>query len=581
MKDGQVQQAYGELDAVLRRLHAGRGAWAALTLGERIALLQEVRERIAPMAPQWIKLSNAAKGIAPGAPLEGEEWTSGPWALMAGCDGLLATLQAIARDGQPPVDRLPSRTLPNGQLSVRVFPHSIFDRLLLSGVTSEVWMEPGIGAANLAQHTAAAYREGARVKGELGLVLGAGNIASIAPLDALHKLYAEKAVCVVKLNPVNDYLLPVFEHIFAPLQERGFVAFVRGDGAAGAYLCQHALVESIHITGSQETHDAIVFGGGAEGQARRAAGTPLNPRPVSSELGAVCPTIVVPGPWTRADIEFQAAHIATQKLHNSGFNCVACQVLVLPAQWQHTDALRGAVRRQMAAAPDRQPYYPGAAARQAGLAGKTARGPGESLGGGAMRADRQLVQLPPAGHHDFAKEQEVFAPTLCEQMLEGGADAEAFLRRAIDYANRELRGTLGANIIIHPATRRALGERWDVLLQELRYGTIAVNAWTGLGYLLPANPWGAFPGHSLDDVQSGIGSVHNTFLFDRPQRTVVEAPFRPFPRNLLGGGLALLPKPPWFVNNRRAQHIGRRLLAFQHRPSWFKLPGIFLDALRG
>ncbi|WP_342119419.1 aldehyde dehydrogenase family protein [Pseudoduganella sp. OTU4001] len=579
MSDGH--NAFPGLDFALQRLHRSRGPWAALAIGERIELLQQVRERIAPVAPQWIKLSSAAKGIEPGSPLEGEEWTSGPWALLAACDGLLESLRAIMRNGQPALDQLPKRELPGGQLAVRVFPHSIFDRLLLSGVTSEVWMQPGVSAANLAQNTGAAYREPERAQGELGLVLGAGNIASIAPLDALHKLYAEKAVCLVKLNPVNDYLLPVLEHIFAPLEERAFVAFVRGDGAAGAYLCQHKLVDTIHITGSQETHDAIVFGPGLQGQARRSINQPLNTRPISSELGAVSPTIVVPGPWSRADIEFQAAHIATQKLHNSGFNCVACQVLVLPQDWEHTSSLRMDVRRQLAAAPDRKPYYPGAAARQATLAAGTARGPGESVNASDALAERQVLPLPPAGQQDPAKLQEVFAPTLCEQLLDGGADAEAFLRRAIDYANRELRGTLGANIIIHPATRRALGERWDALLQELRYGTIAVNAWTGLGYLLPSNPWGAFPGHTLDDVQSGIGSVHNTWLFDRPQRTVVEAPFRPFPRNLLGGSMTLLPKPPWFVNNRRAQHIGRRLLDFQHRPSWFKLPGIFLDALRG
>ena len=579
MNDGY--SAYLQLDAALERLHGKRAEWAGMALAQRIALLAAVRERIAPVAAEWIGLSNQAKGLAPDSTLQGEEWTSGPWALLASCDQLLASLRSIDSEGTPPVSRLPRRTLPNGQLAVQVFPHSVFDRLLLSGVRSEVWMQPGVHAANLLWNVAAHYRAGAKeTPGALGLVLGAGNISSIAPLDALYKLYAQKEVCLVKMNPVNDYLLPVFEHIFEPLAEAGYIAFVPGDGAAGAYLCNHALVENIHITGSQETHDLIVFGSGAEGQARRVTGAPLNPRPISSELGAVCPTIVVPGPWSRADIEYQAAHIATQKLHNSGFNCVACQVLVLPQDWEHTPALRLAVRDALAQAPDRKPYYPGAAARQEGMARE--QGGAEQLELPGAQARREVIALPAPDHPAQARQREVFAPTLCEQLLPGtAAQAEEYLRRAIAYANAELHGTLGANIIIHPATRRALGERWDVLLQELRYGTIAVNAWTGLGYLLPANPWGAFPGHSLGDVQSGIGTVHNTFLFDRPQRAVVEAPFRPFPRSLLGGSMSLLPKPPWFVNNRRAHHIGRRLFAFQHRPSWWKLPGIFLDALRG
>lgn len=363
------------------------------------------------------------------------------------------------------------------------------------------------------------------------------------------------------------------------MTSRGFLAFVRGDGVAGSYLCTHAMVDSIHITGSQETHDLIVYGPGEAGQARRQSAQPVNRRPVSSELGAVCPTIVVPGPWSDADIEFQAAHIATQKLHNSGFNCVACQVLVLPEAWDGTDKLQNAVRRQLAKAPDRRPYYPGAARRQAALSA-TVQGR-VRVSAPELQANREMLSLPPAGKDAVAKRQEVFAPTLCVQALAGGADVEDYLRRAIAYANDELRGTLGANIIVHPATRKALGRRWDTLLQELRYGAIAVNAWTGLAYLLTANPWGAFPGHKLEDVQSGIGSVHNTFLFDRPQRSVVEAPFRPFPRSLLGGSMTLLPKPPWFVNNRRAQHVARRLFVFQQRPSWFKLPAIFYHALLG
>lgn len=577
MKDGMI--AYAGFDAVLGRLQRNRMEWAGMAIAGRIALLAEVRERIAPSAPDWISLSSAAKGLPAGCPLEGEEWTSGPWALMAACDQLLETLEAIARTGKPPVGGLRKRLLEGGQLAVEVFPRTIFDRLLLSGVRSEVWMEPGVDAANLEEHTAAAYRAGARTDGELALVLGAGNISSIAPLDALHKLFTDKAVCIVKLNPVNDYLLPIFDRIFEPMTSRGFLAFVQGDGVAGSYLCTHALVDTIHITGSQETHDLIVYGPGEAGQARRQAAQPANRRPVSSELGAVCPTIVVPGPWSDADIEFQAANIATQKLHNSGFNCVACQVLVLPEEWDGADKLRNAVRRQLAAAPDRKPYYPGAAQRQAALSA-TVQGSAR-VSGPEMQAKREMLSLPPAGQDAVAKRQEVFAPTLCVQALAGGADAEDYLRRAIAYANNELRGTLGANIIIHPATRKAMGARWDALLQELRYGAIAVNAWTGLAYLLTANPWGAFPGHKLEDVQSGIGSVHNTFLFDRPQRTVVEAPFRPFPRSLLGGSMTLLPKPPWFVNNRRAQHIGRLLLDFQRKPSWFKMPAIFYHALLG
>ena len=40
--------------------------------------------------------------------------------------------------------------------------------------------------------------------------------------------------------------------------------------------------------------------------------------------------------------------------------------------------------------------------------------------------------------------------------------------------------------------------------------------------------WGAFPGATIDNVHSGIGTVHNALLIDRPERTIVRGPFRPF-----------------------------------------------------
>lgn len=39
-------------------------------------------------------------------------------------------------------------------------------------------------------------------------MLGAGNQTPVAPLDILHKLVAENAVVVCKMNPVNEYMGP-------------------------------------------------------------------------------------------------------------------------------------------------------------------------------------------------------------------------------------------------------------------------------------------------------------------------------------------------------------------------------------
>ena len=117
-------------------------------------------------------------------------------------------------------------------------------------------------------------------------------------------------------------------------------------------------------------------------------------------------------------------------------------------------------------------------------------------------------------------------------------------------------------------------------MAHLRYGTIAINAWTGVGFLSAAAPWGAFPGHTRDNVQSGIGVVHNALLLDDVERTVVRGPFRPFPRSIAHGEWALLPKPPWFVSARSGALTARLLTEFAARPSARKLPRILAAAFR-
>jgi acyl-CoA reductase-like NAD-dependent aldehyde dehydrogenase len=568
--------AFAELDQALTTLAANRERWVQTTVAERIAILAEIKECLMPVAQAWAETAARKKGIPDGSPLQGEEWTSGPYTVMGYCNQMMATLSQV--NGNQHLSGMPVRQLANGQTVARVLPHSIWDHLLLSGVKVDVWMQPGVTPATLSANTAATYNSASpdHKKGKVALILGAGNIAAIAPLDVFYKLFNENQVCILKMNPVNDYLIEFLEPAFKPLIDRGMVRIVRGGTDIGQYLCNHPLVEELHITGSGASHDAIVWGVGEEGRANKAANTPKNTRHIGSELGAVCPTIVVPGPWSTADIRFQAEQVATQKLHNSGFNCVACQILVVPKDWAQKTAFVQALEAVMANSNPRTLYYPGAEARLDGFKSANAKVKSVPRSGAAP-----VLVAPLDEANSYAQNTEVFAPAMSLKELPGN-DAEAYLKAAIDYANTELYGTLGANIVIHPATIAQIGRaRFEEMLVGLRYGTIAINAWTGLGFLTPQATWGAFPGHTLADVQSGIGVVHNTMLFDKPERSVVEAPFRPFPRNLLSFSFTLLPRPPWFITNRKGAILGRLLVAFQYRPSFLKIPRIFLNALLG
>lgn len=565
---------FEEYDIALADLNIGKDKWVQVSVADRITLLSGMKDGIMKVAEGWADISARKKGLTPNTPTAGEEWIAGPYATIAGVNALMATLSQM--DGKAFVDHLPTRELCTGQLGVKVLPHSIWDRLLLSGVSAEVWMQKGVNASNLKKHAAVAYDVPANQRvGKVALVLGAGNVAAITPLDVLQKLVLEDQVVILKMNPINDYLTEYYKIAMKPFIDGGFLRIVKGDAKGGAYLCEHPIVEELHITGSDATHDAIVWGVGDEGRANKKAGTPKNNKRFTSELGSVSPTIVVPGPWTSADIRFQAENIATMKLHNSGHNCIATQALVLPKGWEKGAALLEEVK-QVISHSTRPTWYPGATQRLDSYA---------EHGGTVEKIDRgrlaPAVVIGEITEDTYNRSCEVFGPALGIKELDG-TDAETFLIAAVEYANTELWGTLGANILIHPRTIRAIGKkRFEEILADLRYGTIGVNGWCGLGFLISACPWGAYPGHTLDDIGSGIGTVHNAFMLENTEKVVVQAPWRPFPRGLLSGQFSLLPRPPFFITNTRQHKIGKALTKFQHSPSWFKLPRIFLHALLG
>lgn len=561
------------LDQQIIALRDGERGWARESLASRRALLLQVHAGVAAHAEEWVRVAGEFKQLPVGSPLLGEEWTSGPWAVLGYAEALADTL-ARREEGRDLLAGCPVGTAPGGRLAIDVLPHNVFDRLLLSGFRAEVWMEPGVTERETRERAGLCQLAPEQTAG-VAVVMGAGNITSIAPLDVLYQLYAYNRVVMLKLNPVTDPLLPVFAAVFAPFIDRGYLRIVTGDAHVGEHLVTHPGVDAVHITGSEATHDAIVWGTGDAQVAAKAAGAPRLDKPITSELGGVSPTIVVPGRWSKADIRFQAEHIATQRLHNGGFNCIAAQIVIVSRDWPQKQEFLAALRAAIAEAPARPAWYPGCDVRVAGA--RQAHPRFEAVGGTAERT--VLWGLDLADDAESAFGTEYFGPVLGVAELPG--TGLAFLDAAVDVANERLHGTLGANLVIDPRNQRLLGAQLRETIARLRYGTIGVNAWTGVGYLAARATWGAFPGHTLEDVQSGRGVVHNALLLHRPERTVVHGPFRPLPRSVMTGQFSLTPKPPWFVTNRTAATTGRRLVEFAARPRWAALPGIFASALRG
>ncbi len=568
-----------EIDQSVATLVQHKDEWATLPISRKLIHLDQMRAKTDKIAERWVDAAVKAKRIPADSPLAGEEWISGPWALLRGLNQLTRTLSAIDKGQPPPLPQGAVHTRSDGQVVVNVFPSSLFDRLLLNRFSAQVWMQPGVTAQQLGEHMASFYKE-TSPRGKVALVLGAGNIASIAPLDVLYKMFGEGMVCLLKMNPVNDYLGPFFEEIFSSLTDAGFMRFAYGGADVGAYLVAHEGVDEVHVTGDYRTHNAIVYGTGEEGEKRRQRDEPVVTKPVTAELGNVSPTIIVPGPWSAADIAYQAEHVLTQKTHNAGFNCVATQVLVLPEEWKQSNDFVSAIRNLMKRLRPREPYYPGAAQRQGAA---VAEHPEAELfdpasAGGIPQT--LITGLDATNSDEYCFNHEFFSNVLSVTSLPGENAAE-FLAAAVHFCNEKLWGTLGANIIVHPETMKELGPALESAIAELRYGCIGVNAWIGVGFLLSETTWGAFPGHPRNDIRSGTGVAHNALLFDRPEKSVVRQPFFPFPRNLIHGEMHMSPKPPWFVTNKQSHNLGRRITRFEARPGFRHLPGIFLAALRG
>ncbi|WP_448322318.1 aldehyde dehydrogenase family protein [Streptomyces sp. CO7] len=559
------------LDLALAELRQHADAWTNTSLTARIGLLERMLPRIATGAQDMVEAAAHAKGYSAASAWAAEDWGTAPWALARTVGAYLHVLRRIAAGrGAVPGKAVRAR---GGRTVVDVFPATASDRLLLNGFTAEVWTLPGTTHEEVLARAAGEYR-GRRADSSVALVLGAGNVPAITPLDVLHKLYVEGQVVLAKMNPVNAYLRPHFEKVFAEFVHHGWVRFVDGGAEEGAFLAAHRDVDAIHVTGSERTHDAIVWGTDERADARRLADTPVNDKPLTSELGGVSPCIVTPGPWSTADFRYQAEHIATSKMNNSGHNCVASQVLLVPDEWDGTDRLLDEVRAVLRGLPPRTDYYPGAADRLESVA-RTHPG-AEALGDGLGR----LLVPDITDTTDPMLTDEVFASALGVVRLPGDSTSR-FLAAAVEFANERLPGTLGATLLVHPRTERTHRAAVEEAVAALRYGTLGVNCWSAFGFLLGYTPWGAFPGHTRQEIGSGTGFVHNAFMLEDIEKTVLRAPFAPSPRGLFTGAPSLSPRPPYFVTNRTGRRTMERLTAYACEPTAAELPGILLSALRG
>ncbi|HEY8258830.1 MAG TPA: aldehyde dehydrogenase family protein [Gemmatimonadales bacterium] len=555
-----------ELDEAIEVLWEGATRFATLSLEERIGLLCAMRGGYARVAFRTVVASCRAKRIVLGTPLEGEEWSLGPWPILRQFRLLHASLSAMGRGQPPQLGEIGA--VAGGRLSLETFPGSTLDSFLLPGVEAHVHLHAGLGLSAIEDR--ARYYRSLNHPERVTLVLGAGNAAAIPCMDVLTKLFNEGSVCLLKMHPLNSYLGPLYEEAFAIAIEQGFLRVVYGGADAGAYLSRHPGIGEIHVTGSAETYEEIVWGDSAGRARRKTTGRQMNDKPITSMLGCVTPVLVVPGPYLDQQLAYQASALAGAVAHNAGCNCTTPRLLVTPGDWAQRNAFLRHLEAALAAAPLRLAYYPGATDRWQFLAGRRAgvRFVGSTVGG--MLPWTVVPDLEADDRNEPLFSLEPFCPVVSEVQV-GSSDPVEFLDAAVDFVNDRVWGTLSVTLLVHPRTLAdpEIAPAIERAIARLRYGTVGVNVWPQLSFALGSSPWGPHQSSTPADIQSGRGWVHNTPMLEHIEKVVIREE------------LSFRRKQPYAAGHRAAHHLFRRLAWVERRAGWAGLPGVVEASFRG
>jgi aldehyde dehydrogenase (NAD(P)+) len=525
-----------DIDRFITTLRTKSKEYNSINNVQLASMLEETISNIKEVSFFWATICSDNKGTTK-TPAEGEEWLGGPFASV------LATqyyIKSLTND-----DDLTEKKYNSEENSYKVFPNNFTERITFPFIDAKVIFNKSMSFDDINKYRGFSKRY--EIDPSITLVLGAGNFSSIPYLDVLYHLITRKSVILLKLNPVNEYLKPVFEKVFQNFIERGYIIVTTGNIDESKYMANHPGINHIHLTGSDKTFEDIVYGRELTEKERTTKSlSKINNKSITSELGNVTPIIIHPGKWSTSDIKYQARKIVTAKLNNNGFNCVAAQVVVLPDGWGQTDTLIKFVKHYMSKAKERKAYYPESIERLEKLEKEKGYERVNALSCVTPHLTREIKA------YSKFEIDEVWSSTIYFKKIEY-TSIEDFANKAIDYCNNELWGNLGVSVIIKDHDRKFNKHITNLYTEKLNYGTVAVNEWAAIGYIIPQLPWGGFPGNRDNDIQSGQSVVHNSMLFESPLKGVVNTKFR----------ISRLIDPPWFVTNKKARRLFKNLTYYQ------------------
>lgn len=567
-----VNQEQSKVDGLIETLKNAPIRSFGLSLQRRMDLCDACLNAVQNARDEWLEVGAEIKRGTGQPSIIAEELLTGPLIAVRLLKLLRHTFSdflnfgapqhLLTRGGDPNTAYSDSMPVLNRCHRIPIFPTRFMD---------DRWLFPGVYAhAVLLPETPYATRHAAFLEmmyapkvNKICAVLGAGNVSSVPFSDTVHKTLVMGQQVILKMNPVNVALRPVFEKGLAPLIEDGLLVIVEGDGKFGSALVNHHGVDEVHLTGSHATYDRIVWGDTLEEQnERKRREEPKLKKTITSELGNITPWIVVPGKYSRRQLRSQAKHIAASITNNVGFNCLATRLIITCSSWSQRQEFLQLIRKAMQETPKRYPYYPGTVERY------------ERFTGMKTELDEQgclpwcLIDSANPESHPLHFSEESFAPLCAEMTIESHLINE-FLQKATEFCNDRLPGSLCASITVPSRGALVLDRYLNTCISQLRYGCVCINQWSGLAYSLLTPGWGGNPlscrsygrsgegqassvGGTLHEkkVGSGNGFVHNTFLLDRLEKTVLRGP------------LVDSIKPVWFPEHRYPLELATALFNY-------------------
>ena len=498
-------------------------------------MFEESIQNIKNVAYFWATISADNKGVA-GTVAEGEEWLGGPFASTIALQYYIDFLKNNNTE-------LVTEDLIEDN-KINVFPNKNIEKLLFPFVTADIHFAKNMSKSDIIDSRGFGNRLG--FKKGITLILGAGNVSSIPLLDTIYDMVVNRHCILLKLNPVNEYLKPVFEKVFENFISRGFMIITTGNNNISSYMTSHSGISNMHLTGSDKTYENIVYGSvlSIRDKGKKTL-SKKNKKPFTSELGNVTPFIIHPGKWSKSEIKYQARKIVTAKLNNNGFNCIAAQVVVFPKKWSQSEQLVNAIKKQLSIEKNRLAYYPNSieVLNKLKLEKNVVQENDVSCDTPHLTKDLDL--------NDFYQDNEVWSSTLFFKFIEYSDELD-YVKKAINYVNNELWGNLGISVLLKNHNQKKNKYILDTYVELLKYGTIAINEWPALGFIIPTLPWGGFPGNKDTDIQSGQGYVHNAYFFESPLKGVLYSRFK----------LPLI-DPVWFISNKKGSKVFKNLTYYQ------------------